>query len=108
VAMDETTADAGALTASVADAVCLKISRCGGLSALLAQAALVRATGADVYLSSTFDGPIGIAAAVHAAAALRVELPCGLATLAAFDVPPPASLEVRGGTIAVPSGPGLL
>jgi L-alanine-DL-glutamate epimerase-like enolase superfamily enzyme len=108
VAMDETAADAGALTASVADAVCLKISRCGGLSALLAQAALVRATGADVYLSSTFDGPIGIAAAVHAAAALRVELPCGLATLAAFDVPPPASLEVRGGVIAVPSGPGLL
>jgi L-Ala-D/L-Glu epimerase len=108
VAMDETAADAGALTASVADAVCLKISRCGGLSALLAQAALVRATGADVYLSSTFDGPIGIAAAVHAAAALRVELPCGLATLGAFDVPPPASLEVRGGTIAVPSGPGLL
>jgi L-Ala-D/L-Glu epimerase len=108
VAMDETAADAGALTASVADAVCLKISRCGGLSALLAQAALVRATGADVYLSSTFDGPIGIAAAVHAAAALRVELPCGLATLGAFDVPPPASLEVRGGVIAVPSGPGLL
>jgi L-alanine-DL-glutamate epimerase-like enolase superfamily enzyme len=108
ISMDETAGDAGALTASVADAVCLKVSRCGGLSSLLAQAALVRATGADVYLASSYDGPLGVAAAVHAAAALRVDLPCGLATLSAFDVAPPASLAVRDGRIAVPSGPGLL
>ena len=57
----------------MADAVCLKVSRCGGISRLLAQAALVRASGADVYLASTFDGPLGIAAAVHCAAALKTD-----------------------------------
>lgn len=107
VAMDETAADPGALGAAVADAVCLKVSRCGGLSGLLAQAALVRAGGAEVYLASTYDGPLGIAAAVHAAAALRVELPCGLATLADFEDPVPAALTVRNGEISVPTGPGL-
>jgi L-alanine-DL-glutamate epimerase-like enolase superfamily enzyme len=104
IAMDETAADPGALAARVADVVCLKISRCGGLSALLAQAALVRAGGGEVYLASTYDGELGIAAAVHAAAALRVELPCGLATLE----DPPDALEVSDGFIAVPTGPGLL
>jgi L-alanine-DL-glutamate epimerase-like enolase superfamily enzyme len=106
VAMDETAAVHGALASAAADAVCLKVSRAGGISGLLAQAALVRATGAEAYLASTFDGPLGIAAAVHCAAALRVELPCGLATLGALhDVPD--VLPVRNGQIAVPRGPGL-
>ena len=96
----------GSLTAKVADAVCLKVSRCGGISRLLAQAALVRASGADVYLASTFDGPLGIAAAVHCAAALRPTSACGLGTLplfaGEFDV-----LSVQDGVIAVPTKPGL-
>ncbi len=107
VAMDETTADAGALASGAADAVCLKISRAGGISALLAQAALVRTTGADVYLASTLDGPLGIAAAVHCAAALRVDLPCGLATLDHFAGLDAGPLTPDGGTIAVPRLPGL-
>lgn len=106
VSMDETSVQAGALTASVADAVCLKISRCGGISPLIAQASLVRATGADVYLASTFDGPLGIAAALHCAAALRVDAACGLATLDLFE-DAPAVLEVRDGAMAVPDAPGL-
>ena len=85
IAMDETVAEHGAIASGAADAVCLKISRAGGISALLAQAMLVRATGAEVYLASTIDGPLGIAAAAHCAAALRVELPCGLATLGLLD-----------------------
>lgn len=105
VALDETAVEPGALTARVADAVCLKVARCGGISGLLAQAALVRASGADVYLASTYDGPRGIAAALHAAAALRVELPCGLATLGMFAEEDP--FPVRDGAIAVPAGPGL-
>jgi L-Ala-D/L-Glu epimerase len=109
VAIDETAAEHGALGAGVADAVCLKISRCGGIAGLLAAAALVRASGAEVYLASTFDGPLGVAAAVHAAAALasRGSLPaCGLATLSLFDdIKDP--LPARGGCIAVPSAPGL-
>ncbi len=106
VAMDETAAEIGSLTASVADAVCLKISRCGGISRLLAQAALVRASGADVYVASTFDGPVGIAAGLHCAAALRTTAACGLGTLALFagEV---AVLPVVGGEMTVPDAPGL-
>jgi L-Ala-D/L-Glu epimerase len=109
VAIDETAAEPGALGAGVADAVCLKISRCGGIAGLLAAAALVRASGSEVYLASTLDGPLGVAAALHAAAALasRGPLPhCGLATLGMFaglDDP----LPVRAGAIALPSSPGL-
>jgi L-alanine-DL-glutamate epimerase-like enolase superfamily enzyme len=109
VAIDETAAEPGALGAGVADAVCLKISRCGGIAGLLAAAALVRASGAEVYLASTLDGPLGVAAALHAAAALasRGPLPhCGLATLGLFaDVGD--SLPVKAGVIALPSAPGL-
>jgi L-Ala-D/L-Glu epimerase len=109
VAIDETAAEHGALTAGVADAVCLKVSRCGGISGLLAAAALVRASGAEVYVASTLDGPLGIAAGVHAAAALasRGPLPaCGLATLAMFEGLPGQLAPVRG-EIPVPEGPGL-
>ena len=108
VSIDETADEPGALTAAVADAVCLKIGRCGGIAGLLSQATLVRATGADVYVASTMDGPLGIAAAVHAAAALRVDLACGLATLSHFvDVDAPEALRVVDGAIRVPLGPGL-
>jgi len=107
IAMDETAAEPGALASGAADAVCLKLSRCGGISGLLAAATLVRATGAEPYVASTFDGPLGIAAALHAAAALRLGPACGLATLALFvDLDDP--LAPRDGFIAVPTGPGLL
>ena len=106
IAIDETAAIAGALTARIADAVCLKISRCGGIGGLLAAAALVRASGAEVYLSSTYDGPLGIAAALHAAAALAPLPACGLATLGLFAGHGEV-LRVVAGEIAVPRGPGL-
>jgi L-alanine-DL-glutamate epimerase-like enolase superfamily enzyme len=107
IAMDETAAEPGALASGAADAVCLKLARCGGISGLLACASLVRASGAEPYVASTFDGPLGIAAAVHAAAALRISAACGLATLDLFtDVG--CQLAVDDGTIAVPRGPGLL
>jgi L-alanine-DL-glutamate epimerase-like enolase superfamily enzyme len=109
VAIDETAAEHGALGAGVADAVCLKISRCGGISGLLAAATLVRASGAEPYLASTYDGPLGIAAGLHVAAALASRGPvpaCGLATLGLFagvrDV-----LPVGDGRIGVPLGDGL-
>ncbi len=110
VAIDETAAQSGALGAGCADAVCLKIARCGGISGLLAAAALVRATEADIYLSSSFDGPLGVAAAVHAAAALGSHGPllhCGLATLSLFAGAEREALAVRDGVIATPQAPGL-
>jgi L-Ala-D/L-Glu epimerase len=109
VSIDETAAEHGALGAGVADAVCLKISRCGGIGGLIAAATLVRASGAEPYIASTFDGPLGIAAGVHVAAALASRGPvphCGLATLALFDeIENP--LPARDGQISVPTGPGL-
>jgi L-alanine-DL-glutamate epimerase-like enolase superfamily enzyme len=109
VAMDETAAEKGAAGSGAADAVCLKISRCGGISGLLRDARAARAAGTKVYVASSLDGPLGIAAGLHAAAGLRASGPvayCGLATLASFedmDLLAPAN-----GEIAVPAGPGLL
>lgn len=111
IAIDETAAEPGALGAGMADAVCLKISRCGGISGLLAAAALVRASGAEPYVSSTLDGPLGIAAALHAAAALASRgpvPPCGLATLSLFKGSRfENELAPREGKIALPSAAGL-
>jgi len=110
VAIDETAAEHGALGAGVADAVCLKISRCGGISGLLAAATLVRASGAEAYVASTLDGPLGVAAALHAAAALASRGPvpaCGLATLRMFEGAVEDELPVCKGRIALPSAPGL-
>jgi L-alanine-DL-glutamate epimerase-like enolase superfamily enzyme len=110
LAMDETAAEAGAAGSGATDAVCLKIARCGGISGLLRDAAAARAAGSEVYVASSFDGPLGIAAGLHAAAALGAtrSLPaCGLATLAIFEGLD-GVLEPREGAIAVPAGPGLL
>ena len=107
VSIDETAAEHGALGAGVADAVCLKISRCGGIGGLIAAATLVRASGAEPYIASTFDGPLGVAAGVHAAAALasRGAVPhCGLATLGLFaDIEDPLPARATGASPAWPS-----
>lgn len=106
IAMDETAAEPGALGSGAADAVCLKVSRAGGISALLAQAAYVRASGSEPYLASTFDGPRGIAAALHCQAALRCDLAAGLATLGWFSGFE-HQFPIEDGHIVVPSAPGL-
>ena len=76
---------------------------------MLREADAARAAGAAVYVASTFDGPLGIAAGLHAAAALRASgelLPCGLATLGAFEGID--GTVAAGGRLALPPGPGLL
>jgi L-Ala-D/L-Glu epimerase len=75
-----------------ADAVCLKITR-GGITQVLQDAATARAQGTDVYLASTFDGPRGLAAGLHAAAGLKVIRHSGLAT---------GDQVVRKGRISLP------
>jgi L-alanine-DL-glutamate epimerase-like enolase superfamily enzyme len=65
-----------------------------------------RAAGYEVFLASTFDGPLGIAAALHAAAAVRPDYPCGLATLGLFERRPDP-LPAVGGRLAPPTRPGL-
>lgn len=106
VALDESASAPGALTAGVADLACLKIAACGGIGGLLEAAACARAASIEVYLGSSFDGPLGIAAALHVAAALGTPRPSGLATLSHFadldDPFPPCA-----GAIVVPTEPGL-
>ena len=109
LAMDETAAEAGAPESGATHAVCLKIGRCGGISGVLRDAAAARLGGSTVYLASTYDGPVGIAGGVHAAAGLSASgiLPAhGLATLDVFAEPGERLRAVRG-AIRVPSAPGL-
>jgi L-Ala-D/L-Glu epimerase len=106
IALDETASAAGALEEQVCQAVCLKIAACGGMRGLLRAARQARRSGYEVYLASTLDGPIGIAAALHAAAAIVPDRPCGLATLGLFaDRVDP--LAPRDGQMALPTGLGL-
>jgi L-Ala-D/L-Glu epimerase len=106
LALDESAGDPDALLRPAADAICLKIARCGGISGTIEIAARARAAGYEVYLASTLDGPLGIAAALHAAAVIKPERACGLATLGLFadrrNPLPPAR-----GSIALPDGTGL-
>jgi L-alanine-DL-glutamate epimerase-like enolase superfamily enzyme len=107
LALDETAADPLALDPpAAAELVCLKISACGGISGTLAAASAARTAGYEVYLASTLDGPLGIAAALHVAAVIRPARACGLATLGRFaDRPDP--LAPRDGAIDPPRAPGL-
>jgi L-Ala-D/L-Glu epimerase len=59
------------------DYVVLKITR-GGITGVLEAATAARAAGSEVYVASTYDGPLGLAAGVHVAAALRPVVHCGL------------------------------
>jgi len=107
IALDESAADPLSFAApAAAELACLKVSRCGGITGLLSAAADARAAGYEVYLASTLDGPLGIAAALHAAAVLRPARACGLATLGLF-AGPPDPLPVRDGMLGPPAGPGL-
>lgn len=106
IALDETASASGALERRVCQAVCLKIAGCGGITGLLDAVRRARAAGYEVYLSSTLDGPLGIAAALHVAAAVSPDRACGLATLGLFaDRHDP--LPAEAGRIAPPTGPGL-
>ncbi len=106
LALDESAVAPGALDERVCSAVCLKIARCGGITGLTRAAKRAREAGYEVYLASTLDGPLGIAAALHAAAMIAPERPCGLATLRMFDGRPDP-LPAQDGRIAPPPGPGL-
>jgi L-alanine-DL-glutamate epimerase-like enolase superfamily enzyme len=103
IALDESAPDA--LDGRVCDALCLKVARFGGISGVVFAAGRARQAGYRVYLASMLDGPLGIATALHAAAVLKPDYACGLATLGLFDRPDP--LPASDGRIAVPEGPGL-
>ena len=86
----------------------VKVAGAGGFNAAREALSLARANGLGAFLSSTLDGPWGIAAALQLAASEDVKLACGLATLELFDSPIARALPApRNGTLKVPPGPGL-
>lgn len=106
LALDESAGDPEALLRPAADFMCLKITRCGGISGVIDVATRARAAGYGIYLASTLDGPLGIAAALHAAAVIWPDRACGLATLGLFAERPDPLPPARGSILA-PDGPGL-
>jgi len=85
-----------------------KIPLLSGVGPTLAAVGVVATRRARVVITSFLDTAVGLAAATHVAAALGPGHPAaGLATghLLARDVAPP--LEVRGGSVTVPTGVGL-
>jgi L-alanine-DL-glutamate epimerase-like enolase superfamily enzyme len=101
IAADETRV----LDRRVCTAVCLKIAASGGITGVIRDARRARRLGYEVYLASTLDGPLGIAAALHATGAIWPDRPCGLATLDRFEAPDP--FPPVAGFITAPSGSGL-
>ncbi len=112
VAADESVATADDVRTAAAleacDVVNVKLAASGGWAGARETLRAAREHGLDPFLSSTLDGPWGIAAGLQLAAAEGVSLACGLATLELFDarlacaLPPP-----HAGLLDVPQGPGL-
>jgi O-succinylbenzoate synthase len=112
VAADESVATPADVRAAVAaeacDVVNVKLAGCGGFGPAREALRAAREHGVDAFMSSTLDGPWGIAAALQLAASEELALACGLATLELFDARIAAALpRPRRGTLSVPRGPGL-
>ena len=97
------------LAHAAADILILKPQLIGGLR--VAQQVIREAAGHGVrcVITSTIEAGVGVAGAVHLAAATpEVTLECGLATLSLLeDDLLLAELAIQNGVLAVPAGPGL-
>jgi o-succinylbenzoate synthase len=112
IAADESVSTAKEARKAAGSGACelatVKLAKVGGIGRGAGIAAEL-----PVYLSSALDGPLGIAAAGHAAQALyrdRVDpgLAHGLATQLLFaDTVAARECEVRDGSLHLPEGPGL-
>jgi o-succinylbenzoate synthase len=97
-----------AAEAGACDLVSVKLAPMGGLNAARSAIRAARSRGLEAYVSSSLDGPWGIAAALQLASAEGIGLHCGLATLGLFDAAIADALpRPRGGRMDVPAGPGL-
>jgi o-succinylbenzoate synthase len=112
IAADESVATLRELRRAVeleaCDVVNVKLAAAGGFGPARELLREARAHGLGAFVSSTLDGPWGIAASLQLAAAEELTLACGLATLELFDSPLGRALPPpRAGTLSVPAGPGL-
>jgi len=99
---------ARAARAGACELATVKLAKTGGIGGVAGIAKHL-----PVYLSSALDGPVGIAAAAHAAQAIYREAPDpgvahGLATQLLFaDTIASRECELRDGALSLPDGPGL-
>jgi L-Ala-D/L-Glu epimerase len=112
IAADESVQSAAdvraAALAEACDVVSIKLAPMGGLSAARRAVDAARTAGIEPYVSSTLDGPWGIAAGLQLASAEEISLHCGLATLGLFEGAIGRALPAaRDGKIEFPAGPGL-
>ena len=112
VAADESIAGAEDVRAAAQLGACaavnVKLAGSGGFGPARDALRAARKGGLQAWLSSTLDGPWGIAAALQLASSEHVSLACGLATLDLFDAEIARALPApRAGLLAVPHGPGL-
>lgn len=97
------------INASACDGIAVKLAETGGIT--LAGELIARATEAGLitFVTSTLDGPIGLAAGIHFAAAhADFSVANGLATGGLFAATYAEGLpQVRAGAIELPEPPGL-
>lgn len=97
-----------AVKAEACDVVNVKLAMSGGIGPARETLHEAHAAGLGTFLSSTLDGPWGIAAALQVAAAEPLSLACGLATLGLYEGRLARVLSrPSGGLMRVPQGPGL-
>ncbi|MEQ8355254.1 MAG: enolase C-terminal domain-like protein [Kiloniellaceae bacterium] len=91
------------------DAVALKLSKFGGLSALRRARDLCLHLGAEMCIEDTWGSDIATAAALHLAAATPPAAVLNVCDLSGYVTPrlDPAAPLRQNGRIAVPDGPGL-
>ena len=110
VALDEALRDHSVddiVDADAADVIVIKPMVLGGIDRALGVAERAWDAGIDPVVTTTIDGVVARAGAVHLAAGLGVDRACGLATADKLDrdlAPDPTT--VRDGRITVPQAPG--
>jgi L-Ala-D/L-Glu epimerase / N-acetyl-D-glutamate racemase len=112
IAADESIATSADVEAAAAAGACdivnIKLAASGGFGAAREAIQTARRKGMEPFVSSTLDGPWGIAASLQVAASEGISLACGLATLDLFDARIAGALPgPKQGLLAVPEGPGL-
>lgn len=113
IAADEAVLDLASalrvLEERAADVLIVKPQLAGGLRAGLRIMQAAAAVGVQSVVTSTIESGIGIAGALHLAAALpTLELECGLATLSLLsDDFLQDGIAISAGRMLLPSGPGL-
>jgi L-alanine-DL-glutamate epimerase-like enolase superfamily enzyme len=112
IAADEAVRDLGTARELVelqaVDALVVKPARVGGLRQAYALVELATAAGVSVTLSTLFESGVGLAGALHLAAATPGGQAHGLATAELLESDLlEAALPISAGRMAVPRGPGI-